>query len=135
MGARKATLLVMAKMALSDGEVAQEERGFLQEMLQPGETVDALLAEAKGRSMKELVAPIDRYADRFFVALRAYAMSTIDMELVAREEAAFERLVTELAIKPSDCELIKRVVAEAESEEPEAPDPRVEELFQASSFV
>lgn len=135
MGARRATLLVMAKMALSDGQVVQEERDFLEPMLEPGETLEALLSEASKSTLEQLVAPVERYADRFFIALRAYAMSTIDDDLDAREEAAFERLVSALGIKPDDRTLIERSVGASDSDEPEALDPRLEELYQASTFV
>ncbi|MEM9188354.1 MAG: hypothetical protein AAGF12_04225 [Myxococcota bacterium] len=135
MGARKATLLVMAKMALSDGVVAEEERSFLEPLLQGDETVDKLLAEAKDKKLEELVGTIENYADRFFIALRAASMASIDADLDAREEALYEKLVAVLEIPQDDQAVIKRSVAALDAIEAPPPEPRVEQLYRESSFA
>jgi tellurite resistance protein len=135
MAARTATLLAMAKMALVDGEVSDAERRLLEPLLTAGESLDVLLEAAKQRSLPELVQSIDRYADRFFIALRAASMAAIDERLDAREEALFAELVALLEIEPADRALIERSVAALSAVDPPPLDPRIEQLYQQSSFV
>lgn len=135
MNARKATLLVMARMALADGTVSEQEKTFLAPLLGPDDDLETLLAEARQKTMAELIAPVESYADRFFIALRAASMAQVDMELDAREEALYERLVTLLGIEESDREVIERSVQLFLAEAPEEPEARVEELYAQSSFV
>src|SRR5688500_1623872 len=111
MRARKSALLAMVKMALVDGSVSTEEREMLAPLLGPDETIDALIAEARERKLSEVVASIERYADRFFVALRAASMAAVDEHWDAREEALYAELVELLGIEPADRELIERSVA------------------------
>ena len=134
MSARRAAVLVMAKMALADGEVADAEREFLSPLLDESDSLEALLKEAEGKKLVDLVSPIDAYADRFFIALRARSMAAIDAEFDAREEALYERLVRALEITADDRQLIERQVDALDSIEPIPPDPRLEELFKQSSF-
>ena len=91
MSTKRTTALVMAKMALADGVITDEEKGFLQPVLPPGENMDEVLTEAKGLTLKELISRVDNYADRFFIAMRAASMAYVDLEFDAREEAALER--------------------------------------------
>jgi uncharacterized tellurite resistance protein B-like protein len=135
MSARKAALLAMAKMALVDGTVSGEERGMLEPLLGPGESVDALIVEAKGKKLSDLVDQLDRYADRFFLALRAAAMARVDHQLDAREEALYAELVELLGIRPDDRALIERSVAALDSHEAPPLDPRIEQLYRQSSFA
>ncbi len=135
MDARRATVLVMAKMALSDGVIADEEREFLAPMLGADETVDKVLEAAKAKSVQELVQDVDNYADRFFVALRAASMAHIDAHLDAREEALLQELLKVLEITEADQGLIQGHVAALDAVVPAPPDPRVQALYQQSSFV
>lgn len=135
MNAQRTTALVMAKMALSDGVIADEERAFLTPMLAEGETVDDLLEEAKGKSVQSLVGDIDNYADRFFIALRAASMAHVDAHLDAREEALLQELVTVLEVTEGDQALIQAHVSALESIEPVPTDPRLQQLYGQSSFV
>jgi uncharacterized membrane protein YebE (DUF533 family) len=135
MGARKAALLTMTKMALVDGSISEEERAMLAPLLGAGETVDALVGEASQTPVSELVTKLDRYADRFFVALRAASMAAVDARLDAREEALYAELVGALGITPADRAIIEQAVAALDAVDPPPPHPRIAQLFQASSFV
>lgn len=135
MSARKATLLVMARMALADGTVSEQEKSFLAPLLGPEDDVEELLAQARDKTLAELIAPVESYADRFFIALRAASMAHVDTDFDAREEALYERLVTLLGIEESDRAVIDRSVELFVGEGPEEPEPRVEELYAQSSFA
>jgi tellurite resistance protein len=124
----------MAKMALVDGHVSDEERAMLAPHLDSAESVDALVEEAKRTSLAEILGGIDRYADRFFVALRAASMAAIDEHLDAREEALYAELVATLEITPEDRALIDESVAGLDAIEPPPMHPRIEQLFLSSSF-
>ncbi len=108
---------------------------MLSALLGPGETVDELVSEAGTRSLADIVSRLDRYADRFFVALRAATIARIDAQLDAREEALYAQLVELLSISASDRALIERSVEALDDIEPAPPDPRIAELFKVSSFV
>lgn len=125
----------MAKMALVDGEVSSEERAMLAPLLGDGESLEGLLEEARDLKLSDLVAKLDRYADRFFVALRAASMAAVDEHLDAREEALYAELVEALGILPADRAIIEESVAALDALEPPPMHPRVAQLFQASSFV
>ncbi len=135
MAARKAALLCMAKMALVDGTVSDLERNMLAPLLTTTESVDALLEEAKTVELSALVAELDRYADRFFVALRSASMAHVDAHLDAREAALYDELITKLDILPDDKLLIAESVAGLSLVEPPPLHPRIAQLFQQSSFV
>lgn len=135
MAARKAALLAMAKMALVDGNVSDLERNMLAPLLTPSESVDALLEEAKTVELPALVAQLDRYADRFFVALRSASMAYVDAHLDAREAALYAELVATLEISADDKLLIDESVAGLALIEPPPLHPRIAQLFQQSSFV
>lgn len=131
---RQALILVMAKMALADGKISEEERGFLESMLEEGEDLQELLDQARQKTLSELVSPIELYADRFFIALRAACIAHIDVDFDAREESTFQDLVQTLGLTPSDRELILDGVHSLD--DPHAvPNPRIEQLFEQSSFV
>lgn len=135
MSARKAAVLVMAKMALADGKLAEEERDMLAPLLDGGDTLDALLEIAAKKKLDELVEPIDGYADRFFIALRARSMAAVDEQFDASEEAFYDRLVEKLGISADDRKIIEQHVASFDSLDPTPPDARVEELYKQSSFA
>jgi uncharacterized membrane protein YukC len=131
---RQSLILVMAKMALADGKISEEEHGFLDSLLEPEETMEELLATAKTSTLKDLVAPIELYADRFFIALRAACIAHIDVDFDAQEESVFSELVQELGITEDDRALIMEGVQNLDN--PSAvPNPRIEQLFEESSFT
>jgi hypothetical protein len=108
---------------------------MLAPLLTAEESLDALLEDARRQSLAELVRDIDRYADRFFLALRAASMAAIDQKLDAREDALYAELVELLEIQPADRALIERSVRALDAAEPVSLDPRIEALYQQSSFV
>lgn len=124
----------MAKMALADGKISEEERGFLESMLEEGEDLEELLALARQQTLAELVAPIEIYADRFFIALRAACIAHIDVDFDAQEESTFRDLTATLGLSESDSALILDGVHSLD--DPHAvPNPRIEQLFEESSFA
>lgn len=133
--ARKAALLAMAKMALVDGHVSDDERAMLAPLLKPGDSVDALIEEASHADLASIVAEVDKYADRFFVALRAASMAMVDEHLDAREEALYKQLAAALAISAEDQSLIDESVANLNALEPPPLHPRIELLYRSSSFA
>ncbi len=132
--AQRAAILVMAKMALVDGTFSNIEKTYLAAMA--GTTsLDDLLAEARDVPLEDLCRQVDRYEDRFFIALRAYSMAYIDQHFEVEERQAFARLVEMLGIAEEDRRLIEATHAAAESEQPEEPPARLRELYEASSFA
>ena len=137
-GARDAALLLMAKMAAVDGAIADEERESLAEMSQAcgvDRAVDATLAAAAEASVEDLCARLDRYEDRFFVALRAYMLARSDTDFSSDERALYRDLVDRLGISELDQALIRRVESAARAITPRPVPRRVEELYARSSFA
>ncbi|MBM83078.1 MAG: hypothetical protein CMJ78_21160 [Planctomycetaceae bacterium] len=136
MDSREAVLLVIAKTALSDGNVDESEREFLAEMGAAfgNSDVDGMLETAKSSELQTLVASLDSYADRFFVALRAFMMAHVDFEFDAQEEAFFEKLVDSLEITDDDLKLIESTESAFGDEQEAASPDRIIELYQQSSF-
>ncbi len=132
MSSKESALTIMAKMALSDGEIAPEERAMLRDMVDADASVDQLLEKAKTQTLDEMIGQIDKYADRFFIALRAYAMAMADQVFDAREEALYKTLVDKLEITEDDRALIER--SEKAASDNQNPEPRVMELYEQSSF-
>lgn len=135
MNGKRIAALVMAKMALSDGQVTEEERGFLKPVLPEGESVDEVLEEAKSHTLKDLIGRVDNYADRFFIAMRAAAMARVDLDLDAREEAALNRLMSAVNLNADDTALLEQTISDMDSAQPSPPSPRLAELFEQSSFA
>lgn len=134
---REAALLVLAKMSLSDGEVTAEERGYLQDLLgeDPHQNLEALLAQAQSSPLSELSAAVTHYPDRFFIALRAYAMAHVDAHYDLAEAALFEELVALLQITAEDVALIAATESVVDEAMDETYPPRLTELFEQSSFA
>lgn len=135
MKTKRAAALVMARMALADGQITEEERGFLEPVLPQGESVDEVLAEAKNHTMAELLAQVDNYADRFFIAMRAASMAYVDLEFDAKEEAALERLLGAVNLSDEDMTLLRETVDDMGKADPSPPGARLAELFEQSSFA
>jgi len=137
MKSSEAVLLVIAKTALSDGNIDETERAFLTELtaaLGADFDVDALLDKAKDCELESLVETIESYPDRFFVALRAYMMAHIDFEFDATEEAFFAQLIDSLKISDQDLRLIESTESAMNEVDESVPSDRIMELYQQSSF-
>lgn len=135
MDEKTAALSIMAKMALCDGNVDAAERSMLADLVGGDAEVDAVLEIAKTTTLEELVAKVESYADRFFVALRAYFVAHADDDFDVKEQALFARIVEHMKLTDGDLELIRSTEAAMRSAEAPAPDPRFEELYKQSSFA
>lgn len=137
MTSQESALLIIAKLALADGRIDEAEREFLTLLLEqsPSELrIDDLLKAAPKAELAELVGKVEKYEDRFFIALRAYLMAHVDWEYDRQEESLYGSLVKLLAIEAEDLELIKQTEIDLRSPEPKEPAPRVQELYERSSF-
>lgn len=134
--ARQAALAVMAKMCLCDGRVTDEEMQLLLAMMdQPDKgNLRELLAQVQHVPMPALCDKLTVYADKFFIALRAYSMAHVDAHFDASEEVAYNQLIMELGISKEDVALIHECEnAQSHMEEVEPPQ-RLIELYNSSSF-
>ena len=131
---RRALVHIMAKMAMADGLIADEEKGVLEAMLEGDETIDRVLSTAKDASFYDLIRPVDSYADRFFIALRAACLANIDDEFDGDEKSLFDILILELGINSADKQLILEGVESLRNPEAE-PNPRIDEIVASSSFA
>ena len=130
-------LLVLAKLALADGKIDISEETFLTVMMDESENyhdIEELIREAQSKTLIDMVDKLDKYEDKFFVALRAYLMANVDLHYDATEEAMFNRLVGLLGIHDDDRELIRATEASLKDEEPQPPSERIQMLYKASSF-
>lgn len=132
--AKSAAIAVMAHMALIDGEVSPEEQEQLELWVSQAE-LPALLESVRNRPMAELVADVSAYEDKFFIALRAFAMAHEDQHFDDLEEASYLRLITALGIEAEDKKLIEKAVLAENRFELSEPDPRLERMYLKSCFV
>lgn len=132
---KESALLVMAKMALADDHLAAEEIAWLQPLIDEGQSLESILQKARDSTLEELLAGVDRYADRFFIALQAATMAQVDRRLEEAETAFYESLLARLKLRPEDVQLIRISIEQLDETEPMEPDPRIGELFELSSFV
>jgi len=132
--ARHAALVVMAKMVLIDGNMSRLEEMFLAATAKTT-SLEKLFDEAREHSLESLCARVERYEDRFFVALRAFSIAYIDRELGTREGHLFQEILDILGITPEDRLLIEQVRTDGESDSPAAHHPRLQALYAASSFA
>ena len=135
---RKAALLILIKMALSDGVLTREENEFIDEFKTVSgvqEKNEELIAESKEHKLGDLIDTIDNYADKFFIALRSYSMAHIDDDFDSAEKDLFERLTSAMAIQAEDIELIKSTEEAVSDANGIVPDQRLIELFKESSFT
>lgn len=135
MDEKTAALSIMAKMALCDGNVDETERSMIADLLEQDAQVDEVIAIAKKTSLDELVGVVKSYADRFFVALRAYFVAHADDAFDVKEQALFERIVELMELTEEDLTLIRETEAAMRSGKQTAPAPRFEELYKQSSFA
>ncbi len=134
---REAALLVLAKMSLCDGAIAPEERGYLLDLLDDAQAdrLDELLAQAQTCTLESLAAAVGHYPDRFFIALRAYALAHVDAHYNLAEATLFDSLVQLLHITAEDVALIAATEAVVEDALDEPFPVRLAELFEQSSFA
>ena len=133
MDPKTAAARVMARMALADQEVTDDERWLLVELVGSDEEAAALLDQVADAEVAELVAPVTLYADRFFLAFRAYVMAHADEVIDDRERSLFEELLRHLALVERDRELIESVGRSILGGR-DAPPDRFRELYEQSSF-
>jgi hypothetical protein len=131
---KRALVLVMAKMALVDGKLAEEETGVLEAMLEGEASIDAMLTQAAQNSFAQLIAPIAHYPDRFFIALRAACLARVDDELAGSEAEVFEQLIRDLGIESADRALILEG-ARSTQDPGLQPNPPIEQVVGESSFA
>lgn len=130
-------LLVLAKLALADGKIDVSEESFLTVMMDESESyhdIDELIRDANSKTLVDMVGKLEKYEDKFFVALRAYLMANVDLHYDATEEEMFNRLIGLLGITDDDRELIRATEASIKEEDPQAPSERIQALYKASSF-
>lgn len=121
-------------MAQADGEVAAAERDLLVSIAGDLSSAEAALDAVRGETLDGLALRVERYADRFFIAMRARSCALVDGRLDPSEALAFERLVEGFQLLPDDVAKIEQVAAAAIRGEDCPPDERVRALFTASSF-
>ncbi len=135
MDSHEAALLLLAKMALADGESDDEERQYLGSLVPDRDELDALLERAKEFELRALVSPMTHYPDRFVVAMRLAVMATINLDLDKRERALFDEVVELMELTDEDHRLIKEEAASLATDEVrEKIHPRVAELRAESSL-
>ncbi len=134
MSTKRTALLVMARMALADGNVGQQERELILPLLDSPDQLEGLLEEAQAAPLPQLLAQVDRYADRFFIAMRAASMAHIDGQFSGGEQFFYADLLDQLQLRPEDVTLIQTSIRQLDELEPVEPDARIGELFQQSSF-
>ena len=136
MDLRRRGLLLIAKMALQDGVVAAEERRALEDMSggMSGAEIDAMIDEARRRSLDDLLGAVEKYEDRFVIALRVYHMAHSDRRYDIAEEMNFDLLATRFGITEADKALIARVQGAMDGDAPAVPEPRLMTLHRGSSF-
>lgn len=125
---RRATVAIMARLALVDGNVSDEEFDLLSEWV-PKEDLPELFRSVADKPITDLVRGIESYQDRFFIALRAYIIAHEDLDFDESEKAFYQELIDIMQISDDDQLLIKNT-ALGRGE----PDPRLETLYMDSSF-
>jgi len=128
--------IILAKMALKDGVLDDNEQDFLQEMCDVlvKEPLEDVLEKARTEPLDGLLVHVESYPDRFFISMRAYMMAHADEHFDIQEEHFFDELITKLEITAEDLALIKRTGERLQLEDPGDPEPRLLELYNQSSF-
>ena len=134
MNPRLAAARVMAKMALADGEVNADEHWLLANLVGE-EVVGPLLSDVATVDLNDLLEPIERYADRFYIAFRAYLMAHADAVFDDTERVVYEALLEQLQITPTDRKLIEETGDAITARRTGSPAPRFRELYDESSFA
>lgn len=105
----KAALLILTRMALSDGQLVEEELESIEEMktfLGLTDKQEDIVEEARGTTVEDLVQFLPKYEDRFFIAMRSYSMAMIDENFDHQEEALFDKMIALLEISDKHKNLI-----------------------------
>lgn len=128
--------VLIAKMALRDGVLDPTEQEFLTEMCEVlvDDTVDHIISLAESSGLDVLIPQVEKYEDRFFIAVRAYMMAHADDHYDESERAFFDELVEALEITASDRALIEGLAADEQRAEAFEPSPRLLSLYESSSF-
>ncbi len=98
-------------------------------------TPEEIVEQAKGAELESLCQSVELYEDKFFITLRAYTMAYADLEFDQAEEELFNNLIQLFKIQPKDLRLIRETELMMRSSRPKPLDPRVEDLYQKSSFA
>lgn len=134
---QKSAALILAKMALADDILDPAEVDFLEQLLAGHPelgTINELVEEARDRSLKDLAEGLEKYPDRFLVAFRVLLMASVDQHLDPREQALYQDLISLLKITKSDSLLLEKTEASARAGQLQEPDPRINKMFEESSF-
>jgi uncharacterized tellurite resistance protein B-like protein len=134
---QKAAALILAKMALADGILDPAELDFLEELLvghPESGTINELIDEARDRSLESLAAALEKYPDRFLVSFRVLLMASVDQHLDPREQQLYQQLLKLLEIKREDSLIFESTQAMARSGKLEQTHPRINEMYEQSSF-
>ncbi len=137
MTAVQTALKLWVKMTLVDGTIHEQERDFLNYMLQtyaPEKDLDALIEAVRDIDLATLTSQVDAYADRFFIAMNALAIAHCDETYSPEERRLFQKLLVAFEITDEDAALLAATVADQHSATPRNPAARVEALFAESSF-
>ncbi|MDJ0841885.1 MAG: TerB family tellurite resistance protein, partial [Acidobacteriota bacterium] len=107
---KRIAALILARMAACDGKVDDAERELLADLTGHAPDDPALQAvfdEAQTADLAQLFAGLVRYADRFFVVLRAYMMAHVDARYDVAEESFYHQMLNTFEISEQDRELIR----------------------------
>lgn len=134
---QKSAALILAKMALADDILDPAEVDFLEQLLTGHPelgTINELVEDARSRSLKDLAEGLEKYSDRFLVAFRVLLMASVDQHLDPREQALYQELIALLKITKSDSLLLEKTEASARAGQLTEPDPRINKMYEDSSF-
>ncbi len=138
MNTKEVSLALMAKMALVDGLVHDQEKLMLEKLcaesackLKPEEIIEI----ASKHKLADLISKLHSYADQYFVCMHAYMMASIDGELHKSELQLFNELASGFKLEAADLESIKQIAKQMISTEPSPIPARIEELYKQSSFA
>lgn len=135
---RLGAVRVLAKMALSDGVITSEERSLMNEILQELQvdlSAEVLFQEVQGKPIRDLIDKVDKYEDRFFIALRAYAMAHIDFDFDPEERKFFNDLIAVLGIRPEDRALIEATEQQESGGFTSESESKLRTHYENSSFA
>ena len=135
---KKAALLILTRMAISDGKLTDEELNQLHEMIKFFAleiSSEELITEAKTSEINALIEYLPKYEDRFFTAMRSYSIAMIDEDFDHQEEILFEELIGKLQITNEDRLLIEESERAMMNDGDWLPPVRLLELYNNSSFA
>jgi len=125
---------VLLKIALADGVLKEGELDLIEE-LSGGQAVDDLLKETRETDLDELLAQVNKPADRFFIRLRAQLMAESDGLVDEKEQEVLDKLVSKLSISPKLENLLADVLEHELEGTTNIEFIDVEKLYHQSSFA